>query len=527
MSVLLRVKKNYYQDSVKLMRISQIVKSLPGVLRASAIMGTENNKATLVRGGFDASLMDGAGPSDILFLVDATTEELAALALDRYLALIDETTASKREQKSAVRTIKAAVSSLPGSNIAFISVPGEFAAYEAHKALRAGLHVHLFSDNVPIEDEIRLKELGRKLGLLVMGPDCGTSIIGGTPIGFANVVSQGPVGIIGASGTGIQQVSVLVDRYGSGISHAIGLGGRDLSDRVGGISALMALDAMEHDTTTRVLVFISKPPGPATGKKIVERIKACAKPVVIVFLGGDPKLTQDLDHVANDLEEAARMAVELAVGRGLAPESDSGATGGLVAGHIGGATGGLVARRGSDASSRKFLRGLFTGGSLADEAQLILGKFLGPVRSNCTANPALRISGSDSFDGHAIIDMGDDEFTVGRPHPMIDPSYRAERILKEWSDPRVAVILCDVVLGYGSHQSPATPVAEAVKRARVLYGDDVTVVASVCGTEGDPQVLSRQEAILREAGILVLPTNASAARTAGLAAQGHAERSER
>lgn len=517
MSVQLRVKKNCYQDSVKLMQISQVVKSFPGVIRASAIMGTGNNKATLVRGGFDASLMDGAGPSDILFIVDAASDELANQALDRYFALLDETITSREERKTSVRTIKTAVSSLPGANIAFISVPGEFAAYEAHKALRAGLHVHIFSDNVPLEDEIRLKELGRRLGLLVMGPDCGTAIIGGTPLGFANAVAKGPIGIVGASGTGIQQVSVLIDRYGSGISHALGLGGRDLSDRVGGVSAFMALDALEQDPATQVIVFISKPPEIATGKRILARIRTCAKPVVVAFLGADGALMRGVDHVAENLEEAARMAVELAENKAVPRENDGYGDKELES---------MVAgKRKAGASTRTYLRGLFTGGSLADEAQMILGKLLGPVRSNCTKNPELMISGSDTLDTHAIIDMGDDEFTVGRPHPMIDPSYRAERLIKEWSDPRVAVILCDLVLGYGSHPSPATPLAEAVKRARTLYGDGVTVVASVCGTEGDPQGLSTQEAILREAGVLVLPTNASAARIAGRIAQCYTGRS--
>jgi FdrA protein len=518
MGLHLRVKKNCYQDSVKLMQISQEVKSLPGVTRASAIMGTDSNKATLVRGGFDVSLMEGAGPSDILFLVDAGTDEIARRALDRYFALLDETIASKDDRKTSVRTIKAALASLPGSNIAFISVPGEFAAYEAFKALRAGLHVHIFSDNVPIEDEIKLKELGRRLGLLVMGPDCGTAMIGGIPLGFANAVARGPIGIVGAAGTGIQQVTVLIDRYGSGISHAIGLGGRDLSDRVGGISALMAIDALEADPSTRVIVVISKPPERATGMRVIARIKASAKPVVVAFLGGDRALLYGVDHVAENLEEAARMAVELAEKKPVAPkerEFDIGKIESTKAGTLK-----------AGASTRMYLRGLFTGGSLADEAQLTLGAILGTVTSNCTKNPALMVTGSDSLEGHSIIDMGDDEFTVGRPHPMIDPSYRAERLVKEWSDPRVAVILCDLVLGYGSHPSPATPLAEAVRRARNLYGDCVSVVASVCGTEKDIQVLSAQESILREAGILVLPTNVSAAKAAGQLALRHAGRSE-
>jgi len=309
---------------------------------------------------------------------------------------------------------------------------------------------------------------------------------------------------------------VLIDRFGSGISHAIGLGSRDLSNRVDGISALMALDALESDPSTRLVVVISKPPESTAGKKILERIKSYKKPVVVAFLGGDPELLEGVEHRASNLEEAARIAVGLTGMKIVAPkDADYGEAERFD----------FIARRiRATPANRSCLRGLYTGGSLADEAQLILGGILGKVRSNCTKNPDLLISGSDLSGGHSIIDMGDDEFTVGRPHPMIDPTLRAERLTKEWSDPSVAVILCDLVLGVGSHSSPATPLAEAVQQSRSRQGDLVTVVASVCGTERDPQILSSQERILRNAGVLVLPTNAQAARTAGKIAQSMAER---
>jgi len=516
-SLHVRVQRNCYQDSVRLMQISEKIKTMPGINKAFAIMGTESNKATLARGGFDLSLMKDASPNDILFMVDAQTEGDAARALDRFQTLVDEVRKSGEESRHAVASIETARALLQQASLALISVPGEFAAYEAHKALRAGLHVQIFSDNVPLEEERKLKLLGQKLGLLVMGPDCGTSIIGGTPIGFANAVARGPVGIIGASGTGIQEISVLVDLYGSGISQAIGLGGRDLSDQIGGLSAFMALDILEHDPGTQVVVLVGKSPGPQTTEKLVQRCANYAKPIVFSLLGEKREsILKGMRFVARDMEEAARLAVELAENRPVAARSSEPESEELR---------NLLAKRLSNApDSRVLLRGLYTGGSLADEAFSILRNQLGTIRSNIASDPALKIAGTENAHEHMLIDMGDDEFTVGRPHPMIDPSYRAERLVESWADAETAVILCDVVLGHGSHTNPAGPVAEAVKLARQQYGDVVTIVASVCGTERDPQVLSVQQAQLHDAGILVLSSNAEAARVSGRIAKLYSNR---
>jgi FdrA protein len=501
------VRRNSYQDSVKLMQLTRAVRDTPGVVRAAAIMGTANNKATLARGGFAANLLEPAGPNDLLLIVEGQDEETVETALARYQSLLDADGVNGVAAGPAVRSIASAVAQLPGANLALISVPGEYAAYEAVKALRAGLHVQVFSDHVSVEDEVNLKRLGRELGLLVMGPDCGTSLIGGTPIGFANVVRSGPIGIIGASGTGIQELSVRVDQFGSGVSHAIGLGGRDLSDEVGGIAATAALDAFEADEATRVVILTAKPPGPKTGRAIAERVRSYPKPVVLAFLGGDASLVDGVAHVATDLEEAARMAVALA-----APDAAPGAASAFELDAVARERGPGLGKGGDE---RRFIRGLYTGGGLAYEALLVLADRVGPVSSNVAPDPVWRIAGTARPDGHAVIDMGDDEFTVGRPHPMIDPDQRAERLIAEWADPTVAVILCDVVLGYGSHASPAAPLADAVRTARRVHGDGVTVVASVCGTENDPQRLSLQRQLLRDAGILVAPTNAAAARAAG------------
>lgn len=501
------VRRNCYQDSVKLMQLTRTVRGTPGVVRAAAIMGTENNKATLVRGGFASTLLEPAGPNDLLLIVEGQDDAVVEAALARYESLVDADAGGGGAESPPARSFASAVADLPGANLALISVPGEYAAYEAFKALHAGLHVHVFSNNVSVEDEVKLKRLGRELGLLVMGPDCGTSLVGGTPIGFANVVASGPIGIIGASGTGIQELSVLVDQFGSGVSHAIGLGGRDLTDEVGGISASMALEAFEADDHTRVVILTAKPPGPKTSRAIVERVRSYPKPIVLAFLGGDPGLLEGVEHVAANLEEAARMAVELAV-----PHAAHNAT---VAFDPDKSADELGLDPAQGGENRRFVRGLYTGGSLAYEALLVLADRIAPVYSNISPVSDLRIAGTAAAAGHAVVDMGDDEFTVGRPHPMIDPDDRAERLIAEWADPTVAVILCDVVLGYGAHPNPAKPVADAVKTARLMHGEGVTVVASVCGTENDPQRRSVQQELLRDAGILVAPTNAAAARAAG------------
>ena len=501
-----KVIPNRYQDSVKLMKITQEVKAMPGISRATAIMGTENNKATLVRGGFDAALMRAAGPNDILLVVDGDSPEHTEAALALYQTILDEQVVANTTRERSFESIATAAGALSGANLALISVPGIYAAYEAFKALHAGLHVQIFSDNVGLEQEVKLKKLGKRLGLLVMGPDCGTSIINGIPIGFANVVARGPVGIIGASGTGIQEVSVIVDRLGSGISQAIGLGGRDLADAVGGTSALMALDMLEKDDGTEVVILVSKPAGPQTTEVIKDRLARYSKPVVVTYLGGKPSPLDGKHRTAATLEEAAHLAVSIVSG-GRVPVALEAC--GLIEPDVI-----ALAKKRGRAPTRKFLRGLFTGGSLALEAHLILQQQLNPVYSNITKDQNLRVGGTQKLSGHAIIDMGEDEFTVGRPHPMIEPGYRSDRLAEEWADPEVAVILCDLVLGYGSHPDPASALVQAIESTKLIHGDGVSVIASVCGTEADPQVLSKQEALLRSAGVMVYPTNAAAASAA-------------
>ncbi|MCX7669158.1 MAG: hypothetical protein N2439_03700, partial [Anaerolineae bacterium] len=410
---------------------------------------------------------------------------------------------------AAPRTLDAALAVLPNANLVVISVPGEYAAREARRALERGRHVFIFSSNVSIQDELALKNAARSRGLIVMGPDCGTALISGIGIGFANVVRRGPIGAIGASGTGLQEFTTLVHRAGAGISHAIGLGSRDLSDAIGGISALTALDMLEQDAGTAVIALISKPAGPDTLGRLVERIARCSKPVVTCFLGPTSELPGADIHfrAARTLDEAAALAVQIATGR--PPLSSAGDAA-------------LAARMASHKArlrpNQRYLRGIFAGGTFCYQAQQVLLEAGVRVYADAPLAGHRRLPDPRRSIEHTLVDMGAEFFTDGRAHPMIDASLRRERILAEAADPQVAVLLLDFILGYNASADPAGDLIEAIVQAQKMAaarGDHLVVVASVCGTEGDPQGLGRQVRLLEEAGVIVLPSSAQAARFAG------------
>jgi FdrA protein len=473
------VRRGAYHDSVTLMRLSRDMEAVPGVTRAAAMMGTPQNRALLRDAGLLAADGDAAGPTDLVMTViadDAHAAQLAWAAADAALARRSDAGPTTTRPRSLTR----ALDEFPDATLALISVPGPYAAAEATKALHAGLHVMLFSDNVSLADEITLKRLARERHLFVMGPDCGTAILGGVPLGFANAVPRGRIGLAAASGTGLQAVSCHLAAAGEGVSHAIGLGGRDLSDDVGGLMLEPALALLAADPDTTVVCVLGKAPGPTTSKKIRGWLERLGKPWVAHFTGDS-----DLNS-APTLEDAALAAVAVARGaRHTAREFTLPET--EIARVVAEAGAGLKA-------SRRFVRGVYAGGTLAQEAAALL-----------------RVRVGDSGVGHHITDLGDDAHTVGRPHPMIDGTVRREWITREAEDPATAVILLDVVLGYGAHPDPAGELLPAIAAARTR---GVTVIASVCGTETDPQGLSRQADALRRAGVVVMPSNAQAARIA-------------
>ena len=500
------VKPNTYHDSVTLMTVASAANGLPGVEVASLVMATALNLELLRDNGLEAP--SGAGPNDLIIAVRAATDEQADAALAEAEARLTRRPAAPGGGPEArrPRTLAGALRANPDINLALISVPGPFASIEAEEALRAGLHVFLFSDNVPIAEEIRLKRLAGELGLLVMGPDCGTAIVNGTGLGFSNVVRRGPIGVIGASGTGLQQVTCLIDTFGSGISQAIGTGGRDLRAEVGGLTMRAAIAALGADEATRVLVLVSKPPADEVATAVLPAAAATGKPIVAVFLDGDPAAYGSTGvTVVRTLTDAAREAVAAAGG-------GDGQTAGTSEGEL------PATARDGRAPGQRYVRGIFSGGTLCEEALLLLGERLGPVFSNVPINPAWRLEDPRRSREHTLVDLGSDEFTVGRPHPMIDPTLRNERLREEAADPATACLLVDVVLGHGAHPDPAGALAPVVADARARAeadGRSLPVVVSLCGTEGDPQRLSAQERTLRAAGALVYTSNAAAALAAG------------
>jgi succinyl-CoA synthetase alpha subunit len=508
----LRIVHNTYRDSVSLMQLSARIAALAGVDQASLVMATEGNLALLREAGLLESEI-AASPGDLVAVVRGASPEAVEGALaeaERGLAAPAAGASGRRATREAApRSLQSALAAMPEATLALISTPGEYAAGEALKALHLGLHVMLFSDNVSVPDERMLKDEARSRGLLVMGPDCGTAIVGGVPLGFANAVRPGPIGVIGASGTGMQQVTSLADRAGVGISHALGTGGRDLRAEIGGATMLAALDELAADPGTRVIVLVSKPPAPQVAARVLERARGAGKPVVACFLGARAAEVQGGGVVAaSTLEEAAAMAVALARGERPVPAA-------------------ALLPAFQDPGLRpgqRYVRGLYSGGTFCYEATLLLSEQLDGVRSNTPVGRAQELDDPWRSAGHALVDLGDDEFTRGRPHPMIDHRLRNERILREAQDPEVAVLLLDVVLGYGAHADPAREVVPALRAARAAAasaGRALALVGFVCGTEGDPQGLARQEAALREAGMVLTASNAQAARLAARMVSAH------
>jgi len=452
-SVLNRVERGRYLDSVAAMRLSRRLAALPGIEDAAVMIGSPSNKALLREAGLLAAEGEQASANDLVIAVRASDAGSGSNALDRAFEFPVENTQVAADLPRA-RRLATALERLPRANLALISVTGEFAAREARQALGAGLHALVFSSGVPLEEERALKLLAREKGLLLMGPDCGTALIAGTPLAFANAVPRGDIGIVSASGTGLQEVSCLIARLGAGVSHGIGVGGRDLDERVGALGTLAAIDALEKDAGTKTIVLISKPPAPRVAEQVLARLARCAKRTVACFLGLEKR------GLARTLREAA----EIATGKKVEDVKRS---------------------RRRPVSGR--VQALYCGGTLCSEAELIFRRL--------------------GLKGHRFVDLGDEEHTRSRPHPMIEPALRNDHLARALADPAVGVILVDLVLGYGAHPDPAGVLTEERLSSKV-------VIASVTGTEQDPQGRARQVAKLRAAGVLVAPSNAHAAELA-------------
>jgi FdrA protein len=473
-----------YADSVTLMQVSASARNADGVQAALIAMATELNLGLLAGLGFEPPV--AAGPNDLLIAIRAGD----AAALGAALAGVDAALAAQHRVAPAggqgaaqpPRTTGSAVRAA-GPGLALVSVPGRFAFAEAMDALEAGCDVMIFSDNVPVGQEVALKERAAELGLIVMGPDCGTAVIGGVGLGFSHSLAAGPVGLVAASGTGAQHIMCLLDYGGAGVSACIGVGGRDLSAEVGGRSARAALGALDRDPATELIVVVSKPPAPAVAAEIRALAGALDTPVQFAFVApGEPDLTRTAESVLSGLGVPVPSWPQWPATRIDPPGS----------------------RRG-------FVRGLFAGGTLCEEAMVITAGRLGPVRSNIALEPQWHIDAAAPGSGNVFLDFGDDRLTAGRAHPMIDQSLRLERLAAEAADPATAVILLDVVLGHGAHPDPAAELGPAIAAAS---GHGVAVVVSLIGAASDPQDPARQARTLQAAGGYVFASNAMAARYA-------------
>ncbi len=488
------IKKNSYQDSVNLMLLTKALSSTEGVEQISIMMGTPANKEIFQNSGLYTEQLEEASPNDICIVVNTENEEVLSAVLESIDDFLkNQSNSAKGKKKITVaRTWDTALAKLPDANLAVISIPGEYAADEANRALDRGLNVFIFSDNVDVESEKALKKKAIDKGLLVMGPDCGTGIIDGVPIAFANVLNKGNIGIVGASGTGIQEVSTIICRNGGGISQAIGIGGRDLSADVGGITAKRSLEILDSDPKTEIIVFISKPPAEQVKNEIIEQFKKLSKPVVAIFIGEKPGENHDQIYYTWTLAETAEKALDLVKDSKYNLHNISSIIPNFTQ---------------LKDSKRRAIKGLYCGGTLAAEAAMIIADYYNIEMDHKHVHGVML-----DYRNHEIIDLGDDFYTQGRPHPMIDPSVRSELLEEKVNDTQTAVILLDNVIGYGGHEDMAGFFAPII--AKIKETSDVSFIASVTGTAEDPQVYAEQVKKLRDVGVYVCDNNAEASMLA-------------
>lgn len=490
------IKKNSYQDSINLMLLTNSINTIAGITKCSIMMGTAANKDILKNGGLLTAEAESAAPSDMVIVVETADKSIIETVLSEAEKFLNDLAVKRKSTGiESVTTIDAALEEMPDANLALFSIPGEYAADEIEKALDKGLNVFSFTDNISLADEVRLKQKAHEKGLLLMGPDCGTGIISSIPIAFTNVVKPGNIGIVGASGTGIQEVTTIIDRLGGGVVHAIGTGGRDLSAEVNAITVRDAIVGLEHHEPTDVIVVISKPPAKQVRDEIVELLHSLSKPVVAIFLGEKPGHHEGNVYLAHTLEETAMIAMDLAQNRPVKPNY-------LEA---------ISCEVKTPLAPEKTVKGLYSGGTLGAEAAMLITEALGLGKLIKQEGYLL------NADGYEVMDLGDDIYTQGKPHPMIDPEVRINKIREYAKDENTGVILLDCVLGYGSHPDMAGALSAAIKEAvhtAKAHGRELHFVATVCGTQYDPQSYQAAIKTLKECGVLVEASNARAVRLA-------------
>lgn len=509
------IKKNTYFDSVSLMAISTKANHIPGVRQVNISMGTEKNKEILRNVGLYTPQVEEAQRGDLMvvFQVDEGYDP------DQVGAEVLESLSRKETQEDgpgagyAYTSLEAACGA-GDANLAVISVNGAYAGRVARKALERDLNVMLFSDNVSLDEEIALKRLAHEKGLLMMGPDCGTAIINGKGLCFANRVRRGSIGIVAASGTGAQEVSCRVHGFGGGISQLIGTGGRDLSEAVGGRMMLDGLRALAEDEETKVIILVSKTPHPSVAERIYAQVRETPKPVIIAFMGGGQAEIEACGAIY--AETTKRAALKAVILSGVPEETINKHALNLP----------LIAEvKAKLQPEQKYIRGLFCGGTICQEVYSLIRQKYANVYSNIAHDPRYVLGPKDASREHTLFDLGDDAFTDGRPHPMIDPSLRLDWIVREAQDPEVGVIALDIILGYGSHPDPAGITLPAIRRAKELAqarGQHLEILAFVLGTELDSQNFDEQCAKLEAEGVTI----ASSIENTGLLSRGFVEKEE-
>ncbi|MDL2264263.1 acyl-CoA synthetase FdrA [Synergistaceae bacterium OttesenSCG-928-I11] len=507
MALTSRVFPNAYRDSVLLMKIASNIRSIPGVLNAEVVIATEANKSILEFNGLLTDEIRGATPNDLVLSVNSEDESVIDEAIARSEELIFRGFDCDKTDRAlyTAKSVAGALAMEPDANLAILSIPGPFVRREAEKLLENGINLLVFSDNVSASDELEMKKMADERGLLVMGPDCGTAIIGGTALAFANNVRRGNIGMVCASGTGLQEVATIISNHGGGISHAVGTGGNDVSDKIGGRTMKQGLRLLEGDPGTDIIVVVSKPPGTETMASLSKIFERCRKPMVVNFLGrGEPHSNGDVFYTAT-LEESAQKALQLAgVETAVFEPSKE-----------------MLESEKREISffskGERYLRALYTGGTLATEAAIVCRGALDGLTANIKVPGVKKMEDPMTSAAHCIVDLGADEFTLGKPHPMIDPEMKNRRLVEEARDPQAAVLLLDFVLGYGVNPDPAGATIASLSEARRIAeagGRHLAFIASVTGTDDDPQERYAQVKILRENGVLVYPTNAQAVRAA-------------
>jgi FdrA protein len=507
---------NLFRDSIQLMRLSEDVKKIDGVSDAVVAMGTETNRHLLQDLGLLGKESRSAGDGDLIIAVRTREGADPAEVMGRVQQMVMSPPARAKGQKTTVfHSVKTAVDRVGRANLAIVSVPGWQAFDPTMELLRNGVNVHLFSDHVPLDQEIRLKSYASSHGLLVLGPGAGTSIINGVGLGFANSVRKGDVGIVASAGTGIQEVSTMLDSIGLGVSAALGVGGTDVKEEVGGLMMKDCLTLLEKDESTKTIMIVAKTPKEKVIKEVMAHAeRVTTKPVVACFLGLDtPSVRGGRVRYAKTLHSAVSHAAAIAGGE--AEDAFRARVGSSFA---------ELSKVSKEVASglspgQKFVRGLYSGGTLAHETLLIFRELVGEPYSNTPLSDRFALQDPNASRENSVVDLGDESFTAGRAHPMIDPTLRKLRITQEARDPGVAAVMLDIVLGYGSAQDPGGSLLGAVEGARESSrrgGGEIAFMAHVCGTNSDPQPLSAQSEKLSKAGVLLFPSNALLSAAAAL-----------